>query len=69
MKPVFTDGLKLYTLEQRGTPVERLKGTRLKDSARLVIAMKRREFDRMIKEGRLMRILSFYPKVDIEGWK
>ena len=31
--------------------------------------MRRKEFDRMIKEGRLMRILSFYPKLDIEGWK
>ena len=29
----------------------------------------KRDFDRMIAEGRLMLFLSFYPKVDLEGWK
>jgi len=31
--------------------------------------MKKREFDRLIIQGRLMLKLSFYPKLDIEGWR
>jgi len=31
--------------------------------------MTKKEFARMITQGRLMLKLSFYPKIDLDGWK
>ena len=38
----------------------------------MVIAKLRKrlsDFDRLIKQGEMIVMLSFYPKVDLEGWK